>query len=301
MMRLVIAVFAFLFYSQAQADLLQIGATTRRYPEVKAFLQTLAADYPANVALFSLGATDGKDELIGVKIGNGPIHNLVVSTHHGNEYGSAEMALAFAESLAKQPIVGQTLYVVPVLNITGYNARRREERDASGRSFDPNRNYPGPCGTEGPFTLKSTKAIADLIEREKIVTSATLHTFYPAVVYPWGLSTRDLETPYTSEFKKLVTDATQESRYQVGNSTEVIYPADGTFEDYAFLKHGIWSILFELGTSHSPSETAIQDMIRTNLPGMRRMFENAPKATAENHAFTGRCDMRLRSLDRHDE
>ena len=145
------------------------------------------------------------------------------------------------------------------------------------------------------------KAIADLIEREKIVTSATLHTFYPAVVYPWGLSTRDLETPYTSEFKKLVTDATQESRYQVGNSTEVIYPADGTFEDYAFLKHGIWSILFELGTSHSPSETAIQDMIRTNLPGMRRMFENAPKATAENHAFTGRCDMRLRSLDRHDE
>jgi len=286
---------------ETQADLLQIGATTRRYPEVKAFLQTLAADYPANVALFSLGATDGKDELIGVKIGNGPIHNLVVSTHHGNEYGSAEMALAFAESLAKQPIVGQTLYVVPVLNITGYNARRREERDASGRSFDPNRNYPGPCVTEGPFTLKSTKAIADLIEREKIVTSATLHTFYPAVVYPWGLSTRDLETPYTSEFKKLVTDATQESRYQVGNSTEVIYPADGTFEDYAFLKHGIWSILFELGTSHSPSETAIQDMIRTNLPGMRRMFENAPKATAENHAFTGRCDMRLRSLDRHDE
>ena len=210
-------------------------------------------------------------------------------------------SLAFAESLAKQPIEGQTIYVIPVLNISGYNNRQREERDSKGTSYDPNRNYPSPCGTEGPFTLKSTKAVADFIARENIVSSATLHTYYPAVVYPWGISTRDLETPYTNEFKQIVSDATVESRYQVGNSTEVIYPADGTYEDYAFMQHGVWSILFELGYSHSPSESDIKNMIAVNLPGLRRMFENAPKVRAANHSFTGKCDHRLRSLDRHDE
>lgn len=301
MTRFSIALLAFLFHSQAHAGIVEIGSTTRKYPEVKAFLQKLASEQSGNVSLFNIGPSDSKEEIIGVKIGAGPVHNLVVSAHHGNEYGSAELALAFAESLSKQPIPGQTIYIIPVLNISGYNSRTREERDSSGRSFDPNRNYPGPCGTEGPFTLKSTRALANLIEQEKITVSATLHSYYPAVVYPWGISSRDLDTSYTNEFRKIVMDATEESRYQIGNSSEVIYPADGTYEDYVFLKHGVWSILFELGNTHSPGDGAIQDMIRANVPGLRRMFENAPKVTAENHAFSGKCDTGLRALDRHDE
>lgn len=291
---------AFLITSVAHADPMSIGATNRRYADVKAFVQKLAKDHPGVASVFSLGVSDSKDEILGIKIGDGATHNLVVSTHHGNEYGSTEVALAFAESVANNPIAGQTMYVIPVLNIGGYNNRQREEV-ANGRSYDPNRNYPGPCATEGPFTLKSTKALADFVAREGIVASATMHTYFPAVVYPWGLSTHDLDTPYMAEFTKLVTDATQESRYQIGNSTEVIYPADGAYEDYAFWKHGIWSILFEVGTTHSPSENQIRDMVAKNLPGMRRMFENAPKTAAANHDFKGRCDLRLRSWDRHDE
>ncbi len=291
----------FLFTLSAHSADLRIGSTDRKYPDVKSFVQKLASDYQEQVKLFSLGVTDGKDEVLGVKIGTGPVHNLVVSTHHGNEFASTELALAFAESVAKAPIEGQTLYIIPVLNIGGYNSRNREEHNDRGVSFDPNRNYPSPCGTEGPFTLKSTKALADFLEREKIVVSATLHTFYPAVVYPWGISSRDLGTAYPDTLKKLVTDATEESHYQIGNSSDVIYPADGTFEDYAFMKHGIWSILFELGYSHSPGENDMQTMISTNLPGLRRMFINAPTQTAANHAFSGKCDLTLRSRDRHDE
>lgn len=291
---------AFLFSFTAQAEL-NIGATNRRYPEVKSFLTKLVADNVGRVTAISLGVSDSKEEIMGVKIGNGPVKNLVVAAHHGNEYGSTELALAFAESVAKQPLSGQTIFVVPVLNITGYNARQRQERGADGRSYDPNRNYPGACGTEGPFTLKSTKSLADFVEREGIVSSATVHTFFPAVVYPWGLSTRDLATAYPEIFTKMVTDATELSRYRVGNSSDLIYPADGTFEDYAFDRHGIWSILFEVGRSHSPDENSIQDMIRTNVPGMRKMFDNAPTTRASNHKFAGRCDLRLQSLDRHDE
>lgn len=291
---------AFLFSFTAQAEL-QIGATNRKYPEVKAFLSKLAADHGEKVTPISLGVSDSKEEILGVKIGSGPVKNLVVATHHGNEYGSAELALAFAESVAKQPLSGQTIFVIPVLNITGYNTRQRQERGADGRSYDPNRNYPGACGGEGPFTLKSTKALADFVAREGIVSSATIHTFFPAVVYPWGLSSRDLGTAYPEVFTKMVTDATEFSRYRIGNSAEVIYPADGTFEDYAYEKHGVWSILFEVGRSHSPDEGSIQEMIRTNVPGLRKMFENAPAVRAVNHKFAGRCDARLRSLDRHDE
>lgn len=292
---LILATLAIVIAIPAQAE------TKRNYAGVKSALQKMASEHPAAATLFTLAETDSKDSVVGLKIGQGPVKNLVVATHHGNEYGSTEVALAFAESLALNPIEGQTVFVVPVLNIGGYNNRMRNERDAKGLSRDPNRDYPGPCGTEGPFTLKSTRALADFIAREEIVASATLHTHYPAVMYPWGISTRDLATPYPDIFRDLVTWATEESRYQVGNSTEVLYPADGAFEDYAFWKHGVWSILFELGFSHSPSEQQIRAMIESNVPGLRRMLERAPKTRAANHAFTGQCDMRLRSLDRHDE
>lgn len=272
----------------------------RNYQEVKAVLARITREHPDTAKAFELGDSDSGQKIQGLRIGDGPVHNLVVATHHGNEYGSTEVALAFAQDLAIRPIRGQTLFVIPVLNISGFDSRNRYE-SAGGRMWDPNRNYPGPCGTEGPFSLKSTRALADFIDREGIVASSTLHTFFPAVVYPWGLSSHDLSTPYDSDFQKLVSAATIESKYQTGNSTEVVYAADGTFEDYAFWKHGIWSLLFELGYSHTPGNSQINDMIAVNLPGLRRMYEMAPTARATDHAFKGRCEIRLKAMDRHDE
>lgn len=270
------------------------------YNEVKSFMSLLATQYPGTTKIFILGDSDSGEKIQGVMIGSGLIKNLVVATHHGNEYGSTEVAKAFAASVAQNPIPGRTLYIVPVLNISGYNALQRRE-SVGFNTYDPNRDYPGPCGTEGPHRLKSTRALAQFVERENIVASATLHTYYPAVVYPWGMSTHDLSTPYDDLFKTLVQAATVESHYEVGNSTEVIYPADGTFEDYAFWKHGVWSLLFELGFSHSPSQGDIKEMIRVNVPGLRRMMEQTPHERATDHDFKGKCDLRMRGLDRHDE
>jgi carboxypeptidase T len=133
------------------------------------------------------------------------------------------------------------------------------------------------------------------------VASATLHTFWPAAVFPWGLSTQDTETPYTPIFMKMVQVATSASQYQIGNSTEVIYPADGTFEDFAFWNQGVWSILFEAGRSHSPSLKDLETLVKQNTPGLRQMFEIAPKTRAEKHEFTGQCSTALRALDMHIE
>jgi carboxypeptidase T len=275
--------------------------TNRNYAGVKAALKKINEEHQGVTSLFTLAASDSKDQILGIRIGNGPQKSLVVATHHGNEYGSTEIALAFAESAAADPLGSQTVFVIPVLNVTGYDARTREERDARGISRDPNRDYPGPCGTEGPFRLKSTKSLADFVAREKIVASATLHTAFPTVVYPWGIATRDLDTGYTDTFRKLAAFATEDSHYQIGNSTEVMYAAAGAFEDYAFWKHGVWSMLFELGYSHSPSDRDIETMVRINVPGLRRLLLNAPVLPAPRHEFTGACDMRLSDFDRHDE
>jgi carboxypeptidase T len=270
------------------------------YRKVITFLHDLALKFPEHASVFQLGESDSGEIIEGLKIGNGPIKNLVVATHHGNEYGSTEVAKAFAASMAETPISDQTVFVIPVLNISGYERGIRSEF-AAGREFDPNRDYPGPCGTEGPFHLKSTAALARFMAEENIVASATLHTYFPAVVYPWGLSSKDLSTHYDDLFTELAMLAAVESHYQVGNSTQVIYPADGTFEDYAFWRHGSWSLLFELGYTHDPSHGDVAEMIRVNVPGLRMMMERAPRVKAERHEFLGTCDLSLRDLDRHDE
>ena len=203
-------------------------STTRKYKDITNYLHKLATQYPEQVEVFSIGFSDRGVAIEGVKIGHGPVRNLVVAAHHGNEYGAPEVAINFAESVAQMPIDGQTVYVIPVLNTEGYDTRTRWER-ANGRSYDPNRDYPGPCGSEGPFYLKSTKALADFIDREGIVAAATLHTYWPAAIYPWGLSTHDIDTPYTPVFMNMVQAATEASKYEIGNSGQVIYPADGTF------------------------------------------------------------------------
>lgn len=290
--------------SLAQASLEpQAWQVSRKYSDIKAFMREIVAKYPQNAQLFELGKNDAGETLEGLiltrlekgsdgklRAPKNTVKNLVVATHHGNEYGSTEVAKAVALSLAESPLVGQTIYVIPVLNAVGYDKRSRWEKIAGAGQLDPNRDYPGPCGTEGPFRLKSTTLLADFVAREEIVAAATLHTHAPAVLYPWGISTQDLSTPYDDLFIELGKAATVESGYQVGNSTAVLYAADGTFEDYAFWKHGVWSLLFEVGYSHSPSDKDVAELIRVNVPGIRRMMEQAPRVRAEKHDFTGKCD-----------
>ncbi|MFZ3231167.1 MAG: M14 family zinc carboxypeptidase [Pseudobdellovibrio sp.] len=262
------------------------------YEKVITTINQINQAYPGTTKIISIGVSDKGVPIQALQIGSGSVNTLVVSTHHGNEYGSTAVALGVAENLAKNPIEGQTVYVVPVLNIGGYNTLNRFETGVNG-SFDPNRDYPGPCKKGSTFNLKSTKAISDFLVEKNIQVSATLHTFFPAVVYPWGISTHDLSTPYDAPYIELVKAATEESGYQTGNNTEVLYPADGTFEDYTYWKHGIWSLLFELGFSHAPDQTAVKNMVDVNVPGLRRFLTTSPKTRVAMHNFTGSCDARL--------
>lgn len=270
---------------------------SRDYSQIQKYLADLQSRYPQNSELMKIGENEAGISIMGLKIGSGPVHNLVVGTHHGNEYGSTEVALQTAADFAANPIEGQTVFVIPVLNISGFNLNRRNEDLRGGGTADPNRNYPGPCATEGPLTLASTRALADFIDRENIVVSATLHTSGSYVLYPWGLSTHDLMTPYNDLYIQLAQAGAFYSDYTVGNSTAELYPADGAYEDYAYWQHGVWSLLFEIGHTHSPDETELARIGRENVPGIRKFLMEAPKVRAVDHAFHGRCDVALRFLD----
>ncbi len=287
--------FAFALFSQAHASI-----WSDKYVDVQKYLRQVVADHPGTTELVTLGISDSGQIIEGLKIGNGATAHLVVGTHHGNEYGATEVAKALAESLAAAPLPELTVYVVPVLNTIGYDHRKRGE-DTPNTVLDPNRDYPGPCGTEGPFHLRSTAALARFIDERGIVAAATLHTFRPAVVYPWGFGTKDFDPPNLDIFLQLVRAATIESKYPVGNSTDVIYPAPGTFEDYAFSQYGIWPLLFELGHTHKPYENEVADLIHENVPGLRRLLTVAPHERARLHTFTGKCDRLAFLFDRHEE
>ncbi|MEN0059268.1 MAG: M14 family zinc carboxypeptidase [Bdellovibrio sp.] len=265
------------------------AAPPSSYTQVVDVLKRISQENPTTTQVIELGLSDSGQMITALKIGEGEVADLIVATHHGNEYGSTAVALGAAESFARNPISGHTVYVVPVLNISGYNNRNRYERTSQG-SVDQNRDYPGPCVSGTSHRSKATKALAEFLEKAQIVNSATLHTYWPAVLYPWGFSTSDTKTEYDSTFISLSKASVVESGYTIGNSKELLYAADGAFEDYAYWKHGIWSLLFEMGNSHSPSENQMKKMIDENVPGLRRFFEMAPKERAVNHAFTGRCD-----------
>lgn len=275
-----------LFLLQAPESL---AARATKYDNVVVQMEQLAKANPSSVQVFTLANNDQGLPIKGLKIGNGATNSLVVATHHGNEYGSTEVGLGFAKHLAKAPIKNQTVWVIPVLNISGYNNNLRNEKNSK-TSLDANRDYPGPCVTTKTFQLRSTSSLAQFLVDKNIVISATLHTYSAMVVYPWGISTHDVTTPYQNEYKKLVSAATVESGYQTGNNTELLYPADGTFEDYAYWKHGIWSLLFELGFSHNPDPQAVLNMVNSNSPGIKRFLETAPKQRVATHDFKGKCD-----------
>lgn len=273
------------------------SAATSNYDKVLADLQKIAQANPQNAQIFNLGLSNSGQMIVGLKIGSGTTADLVVGTHHGNEYGSTAVAMGAAAAFAKDPIPGHTVYVIPVLNISGYNSRMREERIGQS-TIDPNRDYPGPCVTTKAHKSKATKLLADFIASHNIITSATLHTYFPAVLYPFGFSTNDTETKDDAAFINLSKAATVESRYDIGNSKELLYAADGAFEDYAYWKYGIWSLLFEMGSSHNPNSSQLKKLVADNVPGLRRFFEMAPKERSANHAFNGRCDLNVRQRGR---
>lgn len=232
--------------------LLSLSSFAADYDKIVSRLNEI--DALPNTSLFSLGQNDQGAEILGIVLGDLKVANkkyVVVGTHHGNEKASAHVPLLFAEEVLKSLNPNDAYFIIPVLNISGYNRSRREETGPDNRSHDPNRDYEDACEVKRDFKLRSTRLLADLVEREDIVTAVTVHGYIGTFTFPWGTNAKEYETQDHVLLEEWAKKSVTVNNYKTGTHGGAIYPAAGAFEDWAYFKHGVWSYLLEIKSPFS--------------------------------------------------
>jgi carboxypeptidase T len=284
----VFAATSFCFFAQV--------ANAAPYDDSVARLDRLVDAHPELVTPMDIGTNDQGVLIRGVRIegsearGMTKPKHLVVGTHHGNEQLSAEVAHSFAERLVaalEDPnapfhaeLSKSVYYVIPVLNVSGFNAGRREESSRTGRTMDPNRDYPDPCTTDQPYQLASTGHLADFVGREEIVAAVTIHGYIGTFTYPWGIFTTNTHTPDHTAFQAMSREVVAVNRYSTGTHADAIYPTAGAFEDWAYFEHGVWVMLLEI---------ANRPNVARDADSLLKYFAVAPETRSTQHTHVGRC------------
>lgn len=270
--------------------LLSFSAVAEDYDRILSRLSEL--DKLPNTTLFSLGKNDQGRDIMGIIVGDArsaKVKHAVVGTHHGNERAAAEVPIYFTELIARAFDSSVAYYVIPVLNISGYNVSRRGETGDDGRVHDSNRDYEDACTTKQDFKLKSTTLLAELIEREEIVSAVSVHGYVGTFTFPWGTEVRNYATQDDAFFTEWAKKAAKINNYKIGTHGGAIYPATGAFEDWAYYKLGVWSFLLEI---RSPSSD-----LRKDAASLVEFFRNSPSERSRNVGQQVNCvDRILKSL-----
>lgn len=246
-----------------------LSAHATDYDKIVARLQDVSKK--PHTALFSLGKNDQGIDILGVVIGDPAVaktKHLIVGTHHGNERAAAELPFLFIDRILADYNQDVLFYVIPVLNISGYNVSRREETGSDQKTHDPNRDYEDACDTKHDFQLKSTSLIADFIGRENVIAAVTLHGYVGSFTYPWGTFVKPYETLDESLMADLGKKSIAFNNYKTGTHGDIVYPAAGAFEDWAYLKHGVWSYLLEIRSPYSD--------LKKDAAALVEFFKRAP-------------------------
>ncbi len=263
-----------------------------KYDSVVYKLKEIEKNHSNFAKVFSIGTNDDNIEILAMRISTNPlisdptkISHVIVSTHHGNEGKATDFAFAFIERILER-FSGWELYskdfdtewiIIPVLNISGYNISSRYEH-----GIDPNRDYPGPCISEPGGKLKSIRVLMAYLNSRIITGTVTVHGYIGSLTYPWGVSTTNTHTLDHNFYTEVTSKAAKFNNYQYGTSTDIIYPADGTYEDYVYWKHGIWSLLVEL---RSGSQTDIDETVKA----VETFFDNINSSPSTKNQMTGYC------------
>lgn len=265
---------------------LSFGALADDYDKIVTRLKDL--DQQPNTTLFTLGQNDQGRNIMGIIVGDpatAKVKHVVVGTHHGNERASAEVPLLFTDMVVKAYDPSVLYYIVPVLNISGYNVSRREETGSDGDTHDANRDYEDACSTKQDFQLKSTTLISELVEREDIVSAVTVHGYIGTFTYPWGTEARDYTTQDDAFFQTWAKKAVKINNYKIGTHGAAIYPATGAFEDWAYYKLGVWSFLLEIRSPSSDLKKDAQTLVE--------FFKNSPTERSRNVGQHVNCMQRI--------
>lgn len=266
---------------------------TGRYKQIVDGMIAIEKSNPQWAKVFSIGTNDEGVELLAMRISSSPeiidlskIGQLVVATHHGNEGGSTLFAMEFikdllnryqSDELWKTSLGKMEFTVVPVLNVSGYNRNSRNEH-----GHDPNRDYPGPCKDKGVGKLKSIRTMMDFLTTRPFAGTVTAHGYIGNVTYPWGFYTDNNKTLDENQYRSIFRKVAEVNGYSYGNAGDAIYPANGTYEDYVYWKHGSWSLLLELRNGSAKDVAA-------TVPAIATYFDLIDSTPSSKNQFEGNC------------
>ena len=264
-----------------------------RYLNVVKKMQSLEKSYPTFAHIFSIGQNDDKEEIFAMRVGTNPgimdptkIGQIVVSTHHGNELGAPDFTMGFLENLLKRyageelwrgKLADQEWTIVPVLNISGYNANQRQEH-----GVDPNRDYPGPCHSYPTGKLKSIQRVMETLKSRSFTGSVTVHGYDGSFSYPWGLYVDNYKTLDDNIYDSLFAKAAAVNHYRSGNGALLIYPANGCYEDFIYWKYGSWSLLLELQDGEAED-------VNMTVPAIAHYFDLLDSSPSMKNTFNVKC------------
>jgi carboxypeptidase T len=277
---------------------------TGRYKDIVDKMNLLQAQYAKFSETFSIGVNDDGVEIFALRVSLTPklvdpkkVGHIVVSTHHGNELAAPIFTMHFTQKLLERynsddifrgSLAETEWTIIPVLNISGYNAANRNEK-----GYDPNRDYPGPCISSPGGKLKSIRTLMDHMKTRSYTGSLTVHGYVGALTYPWGMSTSNTHTNDHNAFESITAKAASYNGYRYGTSTDVVYPCEGAYEDYAYWKHGMWSLLLELRNGSD------QD-IRDTAQAIASYFDQLESSPSTKNQMTGSCTRPIKP-DLHNE
>lgn len=239
-----------------------------KYAELVSYFSTLPQKYPGFVQVNQYGTTAKGRPLLVIRIAfptqyrTRLAHNpaiLISGSTHGDEYLNIEDRLPewFLKEGIHDPAIqpffqaGGMLYIVPIFNPDGYDARQR----GNSTGQDLNRDFTVRQANFTGFRQIETKAVRDLIAtqlkayQQHLVLTMDYHCCIGAALYPWSFDpSPSVPADVLARFQAAgkVIKAAFGSQFPVGRTPDILgYDAIGTSKDFYYESFGALSFTYE--------------------------------------------------------
>ncbi|XP_041982100.1 carboxypeptidase B-like [Aricia agestis] len=283
-----------------------------RLTDIHGFMDYLAKTYPRIVSVNTIGKSFLGRDLKVLRISDGKPTNKAVFIDggiHAREWISPATVTFFINQFAENfdeesdDVKNIDWYFLPVVNPDGYEYThqvdrlwRKNRRPAGTRQClgtDLNRNFGHHWGGKGSsgnpcsdiyrgskaFSEPESKAVSDFILNSAAEFKAylTYHSYGQYLLYPWGYD--DAVPPDYKDLDIVGKEIAQEiqrvggSKYTVGSSSGVLYPASGGSDDWAKAQGIKYSYTIELSDTGRYGfilpTSFIEPVAKESLAGLR--------------------------------
>ncbi len=253
------------------------------YDTVVSELNQTVQQYPTMASLENYGSSQEGRQLLALKITNktgsvGKPEVLITSSTHGNEIATPELTLTMIQQLLSgygtdarmtAMLDNHIIYVIPVVCPDGYI---NQDRYTNG--LDPNRDYPYP---DQPNHTSNVSVSSEMswFATKHIVGSLDIHSNAQMVMYPWAYTDESIPAADLPKFEKISNILAQDTGFQAGQISQILYIAVGSSADYWYWQHGTLALGFEMGgEDFAPDPSELPQLINETLPALYHFIEN---------------------------